>query len=532
MAGKKTKNSSKRLKAEDLATQQREISVSEFFSKNRHLLGFDNPKRALLTTVKEAVDNSLDACEEAGIMPEIYVEIAQIEGREDRFMIKVGDNGPGIVKEQVGRIFGKLLYGSKFHRLKMNRGQQGIGISAAGMYGQLTTGKPVVILSKTRAEGPAEYMEVVLDTRMNEPKITKESQISWNGHAGTEVRIELEGHYQRGKWSPDAYLRQTAMANPHVNIHYKDPDGKEKTYKRAIEVLPKEPKAIKPHPHGIELGMLINMLHQTDSKKLKSCLQNDFCRVSSNVALKICKKAGVYENARPRRIARQEAENLLNAIKDTKLMNPPLDCIAPIGEERILEGLKNNLDAEFYDAVTRKPSVYRGNPFLIEAAVAYGGKLPPERSAKLMRFANRVPLLYQSGACVMTQSVQSMNWKLYKIDQPQGAMPVGPMLILLHMASPWVPFTSESKEAVASYPEVEKEITLALQDIGRKLRIFRNKQNKSKEESRKRKYIERYIPHIGQALQDILAFPDQQRDQLTEKLTCTLENSRMKSDQP
>jgi len=291
--------------------------------------------------------------------------------------------------------------------------------------------------------------------------------------------------------------------------------------------MPKDPKAIKPHPHGIELGILINMLHQTKSKKLKACLKNDFCRVSDNVSKAICDKAGIYENARPKRIARQEAENLLNAIKETKLMNPPLDCIAPIGERQILAGLQNQVDAEFYEAVTRKPSVYRGNPFLIEAGVAYGGDIPTDRSAKLMRFANRVPLLYQSGACVMTQGVQKMNWKLYKVEQPQGAMPVGPMLILIHVASPWVPFTSESKEAVACYPELEKEITLALQDIGRKLRIFRNRQNRYKEENRKRKYIEKYIPHIGEALQEILAFSDAEREQLTETLTATLEKTRM-----
>ncbi len=527
MAKKTSSNPRVTINAEDMAAQQREISVSEFFSKNRHLLGFDNPKRALLTTIKEAVDNSLDACEEAGIMPEVTVEIQQVPKREDRFVVIIRDNGPGIVKEQVGKIFGKLLYGSKFHRLKMNRGQQGIGISAAGMYGQLTTGKPVIIISKTAPVFPAEYLEVVLDTRVNEPKISKEMQIEWEFQRGTEVRIELEGNYQRGKWSPDEYLRQTAMANPHVTLHYKDPDGRESHFERAYDVLPDDPKAIKPHPHGIELGMLINMLHQTKSSKLKSCLQNDFCRVSKRVALEICEKAGVYENARPKRIARQEAENLLNAIKNTKLMNPPLDCIAPIGETQILAGLQSNVEAEFYETITRKPSVYRGNPFLIEAGIAYGGKLPQERSAKLMRFANRVPLLYQSGACVMTQAVQKINWKLYKIDQPQGAMPVGPMMILIHVASPWVPFTSESKEAVASYPELEKEITLALQDIGRKLRVFRNKQYRYKEENRKRKYIERYIPHIGQALQNILDFPDDERDRLTETLTNTLEKSRM-----
>jgi DNA topoisomerase VI subunit B len=134
----------RRATAEGMAAKQRDISVSEFFAKNRHLLGFDNPRKALLTAVKEAVDNSLDACEEAGILPEIWVHMEQTG--ENRFKLAVQDNGPGIVKKQIPLIFGKLLYGSKFHRLRMSRGQQGIGISAAGMYGMLTTGKPVKII--------------------------------------------------------------------------------------------------------------------------------------------------------------------------------------------------------------------------------------------------------------------------------------------------------------------------------------------------------------------------------------------------
>src|SRR5205807_2415206 len=129
----------RRATAQSMAASQRDISVSEFFAKNRHLLGFDNPRKALLTTIKEAVDNSLDACEEAGILPEVWVHIESTGS--NRYKIGVQDNGPGILKKQIPLIFGKLLYGSKFHRLRMSRGQQGIGISAAGMYGVLTTGK-------------------------------------------------------------------------------------------------------------------------------------------------------------------------------------------------------------------------------------------------------------------------------------------------------------------------------------------------------------------------------------------------------
>jgi DNA topoisomerase-6 subunit B len=525
MAKKKSNGNGRRLTAAEMARQQREISISEFFTKNRHLLGFDNPRRALLTTVKEAVDNSLDACEEAGILPDVDVRIEQTNG-DDRFRVIVTDNGPGIVKKQIPRIFGKLLYGSKFHRLKMSRGQQGIGISAAGMYGHLTTGKPVCITSRTEPGADAHYYQVIINTKDNEPKIIKESTVEWKPEQGTRVEIELEGTFQRGLWSVDEYLEQTAAANPHVQIHYRAPDGQETDFERATEVLPEEPKEIKPHPYGIELGTLIKMLHETKARKLHTFLQSDFCRVSKRAALEICEKAGVYENARPRRIAQQEADALLEAIHETKLMNPPMDCISPIGKELIEAGMQKEFETDFCAAVTRSPTVYRGVPFVIEAGVAWGGEMKESTSAKVMRYANRVPLLYNSGACAITQAASKLNWRQYGLEQSNGSLPTGPLLLFVHMASPWVPFTSESKEAVASYPEIEKEITLALQECARGMRRYLRGRKRRAEEKRKREYIERYIPHIGEALQEILEFGDAERKKVVEKLTDLLEKSR------
>jgi len=522
---KKDTPKSRGLTAIELASRQREISISEFFTKNRHLLGFDNPRRALLTTVKEAVDNSLDACEEAGILPDVIVKIEATE-RDDRFAVSVQDNGPGIVKEQIPRIFGKLLYGSKFHRLKMARGQQGIGISAAGMYGHLTTGKPVAIVSRTDKDKQPHYYEVIVNTKDNEPKILKEDFAECNGFRGTSVRIELEGYYQRGKWSVEEYLEQTAIANPHVQLTYCPPDGKETVFERATDILPDEPREIKPHPYGIELGVLIKMLHETKTKKVKSFLQTDFCRVSGRAALEICERAGIYENARPGRIARQEADNLLKAIRETKIMNPPLDCLSPIGEEQIEIGLKKQLKADFYATVSRSPSVYRGIPFLVEAGLAYGGGLREDKEAKLARFANRVPLLYQAGGCAITQSVCDTNWRSYGLDQSNHSAPRGPLYVMVHMASAWVPFTSESKEAIASYPEIRKEIKLALQECGRKLERFIKKRRRQAEHERKVRYIEKYIPHVGEALQEILALKDSQKETLVERLTELLRNGQ------
>jgi DNA topoisomerase-6 subunit B len=609
--------------AQSMAAKQRDISVSEFFAKNRHLLGFDNPRKALLTAVKEAVDNSLDACEEAAIVPEIWVHIEPTGA--NRYKVGVQDNGPGIVKKQIPLIFGKLLYGSKFHRLRMSRGQQGIGISAAGMYGMLTTGKPVKIVSMTAARKPAHYFEIQIDTRRNMPEIINGKGdgedipagergqqyftahgIEWVSHyptadkqshhhhevrSGTRVTIELEGRYQRGRGSVDEYLEQTAIANPHVTIHYIDPDGGETTYSRSTTNLPPEPVEIKPHPYGIELGQLVTMLKDTTAGSMTQFLTTSFSRVSSGVAQKICEAAKITTRANPKKFGRQEADSLYKAIQETKISAPATDCISPIGESLILKGLHHQVPGEFFCAATRPPAVYRGNPFLIEVGLAYGGtsstqkvtldaltdllhesdarslkqfllttfdgvgaagadkilsqakmgtrqspaklkkeeieqlfaamknvNLSENQSMQVLRYANRVPLQFQPAACAITQSITGTNWRSYGLTQSRGQVPVGPVTVMVHVASVWVPFTSESKEAIASYPEIMKELRLGLQTVGRKLAVYLNRRKRVRQEGERREIFLRYLGEVAHAVATIKDYGDRPRKDLYGRL--------------
>ena len=584
----------RRATAKSMAASQRDISVSEFFAKNRHLLGFDNPRKALLTTVKEAVDNAMDACEEAGILPEIWVHIESTG--ENRYKVGVQDNGPGILKKQIPLIFGKLLYGSKFHRLRMSRGQQGIGISAAGMYGLLTTGKPVKIVSKVSKRKPAHYYLIQIDTKRNQPEILngrgegvdvppgekgrkaiEKLGIEWiEADHGTRVTIELEAKYQRGRGSVDEYLEQSAIANPHVTIHYKDPDDKEKIYQSVANKLPPEPKEIKPHPYGIELGMLVSMLKDTEDPTLTQFLTNSFSRVSPAVARRVCEAANLSTKASTKKIGRHEADELYKAIQKTKIPAPATDCISPIGEELILRGLHQVVPGEFFAAATRPPAVYRGNPFVIEVGLRYGGgatahrvsrealveligesdartvrqflattfdglgtvaadkiiqearlktRMAPGRLKKneldrlheamrnvnlhdgqtmtVLRYANRVPLQFQAGGCIITQTVTGTNWRAYGLSQSRGSLPSGPVTVMVHMASVWVPFTSESKEAIAAYPEIQKELRLALQSVGRKLKMFLARRKRVKHEGERRSIFLRYLSEVATTVSEI-----------------------------
>jgi len=562
--------------AEEMSARQKEVSVSEFFVKNRHLLGFDNARKALLTTVKEAVDNSLDACEEAGIMPDIAVIIEDLEpkrpatAKQSRYRVTIVDNGPGIVRKQVENIFGRLLYGSKFHRLKMSRGQQGIGISAAGMNGLITTGRPMLIYTKPNAKQPAHHIELAMNTKTNRAEVTldKETkdfpperlralsagtkQLSQEGvflspevfATGTSVSIELEGKYQKGRGSVDEFLELTAIANPHARIVFVPPsrvaqeevddllpgtsaaaaeEGKSKDSKsdapaqttetggvtvfpRGVAELPPETKEIQPHPKGIELGILLQMLKDYEASEkgsLYDFLQTRFCRVSANTASKFCSAIGATSRTRAGDIEPQQVEKLFKVFEDEKLAPPPTDCLAPIGVRQLLAGLLKGVKAEFYAASTREAAVYRGRPFQIEAAIAFGGDLPGDQAARVIRFANRVPLLFQQSACSSFKAVEETPWKNYAMQQPRGGLPVGPLVVMIHMASVWVPFTSESKEAIADYDEIRKEMRLALMECGRKLGTYLRKRQKMRREGERRDVFERYIGEIAKALNAI-----------------------------
>jgi DNA topoisomerase-6 subunit B len=580
-----------RATAESMATKQRDISVSEFFAKNRHLLGFDNPRKALLTTVKEAVDNSLDACEEAGILPDITVVIEDLQpdraaaAKSSRYRVTVVDNGPGIVRKQVENVFGRLLFGSKFHRLKMSRGQQGIGISAAGMYGLITTGKPMMIQTRPHAHKQAHHIELAMNTKTNRAEVTVDEETDdfplqrlrnlttgtrelatsndFLSHTqyptGTSVSIEMEGRYQKGRGSVDEFLELTAIANPHAritlvpptresaaeeddvplltkkakkkddeeapkadpnslpdpNLTKEAPAGPTTTtevggviiFPRGVAELPPETKEIQPHPKGIELGTLLQMLKDfqeaSGDSTLYKFLQEQFCRVSPDTASDFCKAIGATSRTKVSDIEPQQAEKLYKEFQEAKLAPPPTDCLAPIGVRQLLAGLLKGVRAEFYAASSREAAVYRGRPFQIEAAIAFGGQLRADDQARVIRFANRVPLLFQQSACSSFKSVTETNWRNYDLQHPRASLPVGPLVIMIHMASVWVPFTSESKEAIADYDEIRKEMKLALMECGRKLGTYLRKRAKMKREGERRDVFQKYIGEIAKAVSAI-----------------------------
>jgi DNA topoisomerase-6 subunit B len=537
--------------AEELAREQREISVAEFFEKNRHLLGFDSRVKAVLTCVKEAVDNSLDACEDLlyrlrrrreellkkkaelerklGIgkrgkerilkrlekleekikqveeeiessLPEIRVEIRDLG--EGSYKIAVLDNGPGIVPEQVPRCFGKLLYGSRFHKLKQSRGQQGVGISAGVLYSQLTKGKPVRVISKIAKDKPAYCFEVMIDIIRNEPDVVSKRVVEgFPFDHGTQVELEVEGTYLgKGSRSVIEYLRRTSVINPTARITFVDPQGQKFVFPRTSRVPPIEPLEIKPHPHGIEVGILLRMLKATIKRTLLSFIITEFCRVGSTSAKQIIRNAGLAPDRDPKGISREEAERLAKAMQGAKLMRPPTDCLSPIGEKELVRSLEIEYKPEFATAITREPTVYRGMPFQVEAAIAYGGEIPAFKEARVVRYADKVPLIYQSGSCAITQAARKVDWRRYGVEKVSSGLPVGSFVIIGHVLSVWVPFTSESKSAIASYLVITRELRLAFQECARRLKLHLARKYKRVRRIRRMKTFLRYSGEVATSL--------------------------------
>lgn len=491
--------------AEELAKKQKAISIAEFFEKNRQILGFDSVPRSLLTSVKEAVDNSLDACEESGILPDIFIKI---ENKSKNLLtLIVEDNGPGIVKEQIPKVFAKLLYGSRFHSMKQSRGQQGIGISAAVLYSQLTSGRPAKIVSKIDKDAPAHYFELLINTQTNEPEILKDKVIDWDRLRGTRIELEMEASYFKGRQSVSGYLKDTAIVNPHARITLIEPDNNKIIFERATDKLPVQPKDILPHPHGIELGTLMKMLRYTECKNTSDFLCESFSRIGAQTAKEICKKAGIKPEIKPKKIALDEAKRLHEAFKTVKIQAPPTDCLSPITEELIRKGLEKEHTVDFIETTTRPAGVHNGHPFQVEAGIAYGGNLSKENKVDILRFANRVPLLYQQGACAITHAVENIKWRNYSLDQPGGGIPIGPAIILVHVASTHIPFTSESKEAIADVPEIIEEIELALKDVGRRLNLYLSRQDNLLRRREKEEIILKILPRIAKKVGEILEKP-------------------------
>ena len=486
--------------ADEIFKEFKEHSIAEFFKKNRQMLGYAGKVHSLVTIVHEYVTNSLDACEEAGILPDIEVKIDEIG--EEKYKVAVKDNGPGIPKNYVGKALAQILSGTKFHRYVQQRGQQGIGAAGCTLFSQVTTGKQIYVKSGT-ANGKAYSCNIGIDTLRNKPVISNMMDLPADqSFRGLYVEGEFaDVKYENSDHGVYEYLKRTALSNPHVQIKFISPEGKEYTFMRAVSAVPERPKATKPHPLGMTVNDLLEFAQKTESRKLSSFLLDTFARVTPNKISEIKQIAPNIDMEKdPHMLAWQDAEELIKAFSKVKWVAPDASFIKAIGEEQIRVALKNILNPEFMNVVERKPAVFRGGiPLIVEAAIAFGGtagkKTEEGYEGNILRFANRVPLLFDSGNCAITVAAKSIDWKRYGID-----MDSQPISIFVNVSSIYIPYSGVGKEAIAQEDEIIDEVKLALMDAARGLQRYISGKIHMHEEASRYNIIMRYTKQLANDL--------------------------------
>ncbi|MDE1850493.1 MAG: DNA topoisomerase VI subunit B [Candidatus Micrarchaeota archaeon] len=488
--------------AEEIFKEFKEHSISEFFRKNRQMLGYAGKVRSLTTVIHEYVTNTLDACEEAGILPQVSVEIKATG--EERYLVIIKDNGPGIPKKIVGKALANVLSGTKFHRYMQQRGQQGIGAAGCTLFSQITTGKHIHVKSGTGKE--AYECDLGISIKDNKPVIENLVELGKDSVRGVMIEAEFGGvKYENGDHGVYEYLKRTALVNPHIGIKLIDPEKKEFVFPRSVSEMPKRPKQIQPHPLGIESSDLLDFAHLTESKKLSSFLVEAFARVTPNKVNELKELLPNMDFGKdPKELTWDEAQELVIAFKKIKWIAPDMDSLSTIGEKQIEAAIKNILNPEFQAVVERKPKVFRGGiPFVVEIGIAYGGNAGKVTdsgpSGNILRFANKVPLLFDGGTCAITESARGLQWKRYNIDDFEKS----PISILVSVSSVYIPYAGVGKQSVAQEEEIIEEVRLAVMDALRILqRYLSGVRNRTTAET-KYKTIMRYVSQLSADLGEL-----------------------------
>ncbi|MEM0216127.1 MAG: DNA topoisomerase VI subunit B [Candidatus Bathyarchaeia archaeon] len=472
-----------------------EISASDFFYRNRDIAGFSNPSRAIFAAIRELVENSLDAAESIMVPPDIYVRLSfekNVSKETQIYRLRVEDNGTGIPPRHIPLAFGQVLYGSKY-KLKQQRGTFGLGGKMAILYGQITTHEPATIISSTGSTHIFMF-KIMIDIQRNRPIIMdRKVLLNKSGWRGTIVEFALEGDYFRAMPKIIEYFKQTAIVNPYANLTFVDPRGRLYRFTRATTVMPEPPKETLPHPYGVDVELLQRLIQITPHENMLDFLRNHFHRVGRKTAEKFLEFSGIDASKNPKKLSHEEVVRLAQKLKEFKEFIPPdASCLSPLGEELLRTGILKELKPEFVAVHQRKPATYSGHPFIVEAAIAYGGEIPAKGQFLLYRFANRIPLLYDEASDVATKVINSMNWRRYKVT------PDMPIAIVVHICSTKVPYKTVGKEFIADRPEVRREIANALREVARQLQRFLSKKEHVNREKKRMGVFSKYLPKIAQ----------------------------------
>jgi len=475
----------------------KEISPADFFYRNRDIAGFTNFVRSTYMAIRELVENSLDACESEGIRPDIIIKITTLKREEEKEVLRVSvyDNGIGVPHDVAPMAFGQVLYGSKY-MMKQNRGTFGLGGKMAYLYGQITTHEPLEVI--TSVGKSVHNFKLMIDITNNKPIVlSHKTERNSNGWRGTIVSFTLDGNYMRASPKILEYLKQTAIVAPYASLTLIDPESRMARFIPSTDQMPTPPKETLPHPYGVDVEMVRRMISETKSNNMIIFMTKNFLRVGKGTAKKFLKYANISVAKDPKKLHDREIVDFTRKLLSFEEFLPPdPSSLSPLGEALLSEGIKKELFPEFVSVETRRASAYSGHPFIVEVGIAYGGEILPKDRMMLLRFANRIPLLYDESSDVSWKVInEKMNWRHYKIPIEEGQI-----AMIVHICSTKIPYKNVGKEYIADRPEIEHEILNGLRNVARDLSLHLSRKRAVGEERRRVGTYEKYLPMIAKYL--------------------------------
>jgi len=510
-----------------------ERSAAEFFEANKAIAGFDNPTRSTYTSVRELVENALDAAEKGGFLPEIEIRIELMspeevgdlmgiknykfdeEATSEFIRLSVRDNGIGIRHDDIPKLFGRVLTGSNYGE-RQSRGRFGLGAKMVLIYSQSTIRVPFEIksrlaLSKKKSADFTSHYKLFIDIVKNAPEIvdtkkyTGSSKNQLKGH-GTEVSVCFAGTWSRSKRYVYEYFDEMAVITPYATFHIITPDNPDEPiiHKRTVDDIPEPPIEVPLHPIGTDINQLKSEISRTESKTMRDFLKTHFQRIGDKTADEVLTISNVSKTKDPKKLDEMELRRLIHeGFVKVKFFPPDGKCLSPLGHNNLEAGMKMVYKPEFTCSETRPPSSYSGHAFQVEVAIGYGGvgNSPPY---KLARFANRIPLLFGEGNDLIKKTIESINWSNYKTNLNND-----PLIFAISLVSTKIPFPETSKEYIAEVDEIRKELRLCLQKAGRKLMRFQRALKKREQQAKRMRIFEKYAPIATSIVGQILGKMDE-----------------------
>ncbi|MFX1563949.1 MAG: DNA topoisomerase VI subunit B, partial [Promethearchaeota archaeon] len=421
------------------------------------------------------------------------------------------DTGIGMIKRDLQQ-FGLYLASSKSYQLRQTRGSQGFGASSAFSDAQNTTGRPITVATRHPAENQG-YTSTFFTTGKNQKEyVLPETALSLSFSHGTYMQLSfLNLPYRRGY--ADEYINQTSFLNAHINIIFVDPYGEVHIYPRRVKEFVREPSFTMPHPSSTSIGDFQDQLRITSYSSLLDFLSQSYCRLTRPRAARIIRNASKQvknepftKNQRPKNLSQAQIKALYSSFISEKYYAPPIETVVPVGEEVITKTLKEIFQAEFVEAISRPPTSSKGLAFAVEVAAVYDPKLASQSGVGVLyRFVNRTPKLRDNSDCAIWKAAASVNWRNYRIEVASNGLPMGSVRLFANVVGPFVHliFKAQSKQALAEDDILMRELKLAFEDVGRKLRHHIVRVMAHRERERRADVLLRYARLVAKSLINI-----------------------------